>query len=151
MHCAHLNLSPGRTQLRADTHKCHGYLGSRALTFARVRWHSLHGPLLTLLVNRLHGAILTPRSSTPLYVCDGLFMVFLTLVGKLPLKLEEEDGRNCAKRTLAVHLHLGVENESLYGVAQLMNCSERYNFIRSLSPWGVLILRLRINNLIITV
>lgn len=51
--------------VRADTHKCHGYLGSRALTFAsRVRWHNLYGPLLTLLVNRLHGAILPPHSSS---------------------------------------------------------------------------------------
>lgn len=51
-----------------------------------------------------------------------------------------------------VHLHLGVENESLSGVAQLMRCSERYNFIRSLSPWDVVILlRQPINNRIITV
>lgn len=100
------------TQLRADKHKCHGYLGSRALTFAKVHWPpGLHGPLLTHSVSkptsRRH--LDSTQQHTSLTICDVLFMVSPS-VGKLPLKPKEAKMRRIAQM---VDLHLGVENESI--------------------------------------
>lgn len=136
------------TYVRMDAHKCHGYLGSRALTFAKVRWHNLHGPLLTLLVNRLYGAILTPRSSQHTSPCVMVCLWFSwRLLGNCHWNSRKKMG-GIAQNGREPYICTWVLKMKVDGVAQVMKCSDSSDTVLW-DPLGITVLSGRISNCIL--